>query len=582
MSSIITAVFKATIGLLVNKARDTAAEKLTQGDITDQQFRSIIVREIDDIKSKLDGLATKDLLASISFFKEGIQLLYEVFDEARLEREKTSALTEQAAAATACVAQTFPLTKGMRKLKLTDLNESAERALSNAKERFKEARREATRAFANTALSTSDRLLAMQYRVMATLLETVDNPAEALSACRVCIEELHDLPVVQNSFKVELKKGLRSMFSKDGRREIISTVCHINRVTYVVTIMVRFGKDWLSTWPCICSAEEEVHPLCDERVFKVLETRGMEHCCVKLREFGQEGEEEHRLRHPVGIASNSLGQFIVKDSTDSSIKVFENSGRFSYNLPPDNSQNDTILTPRYGCQVATDMNDNIYVLALPGESYNIDNNVFMLPKFNKPSVVYVFDCNCRLLHKFSLKEEFGLVGPYPSLTVNDKNKVLVLRRPRYSQRKPILEVYQTDGQFVGCFGDGILKIPGAIAAANDGRTLVTDYYSSCVHLFSEHGEHILKLTEMKEYAWPFFAEFHWPSEHVVVAGLCEQTKKDLHLLIYTKDGEITSRNKYSVEDIVCLKGLTVTVEGYIGVLAKFGSEDSGYYKVLVM
>lgn len=34
---------------------------------------------IDDIKSKLDGLARKDLFASISFFKEGISILYEVF-----------------------------------------------------------------------------------------------------------------------------------------------------------------------------------------------------------------------------------------------------------------------------------------------------------------------------------------------------------------------------------------------------------------------------------------------------------------------------------------------------------------------
>ena len=51
MSSIATAVFKVTIGLLVNKGRDKAAEKLKDGDITDQRFRGLIVREIDDIKS---------------------------------------------------------------------------------------------------------------------------------------------------------------------------------------------------------------------------------------------------------------------------------------------------------------------------------------------------------------------------------------------------------------------------------------------------------------------------------------------------------------------------------------------------
>ena len=52
MSSIATAVFKATIGLLVNKGRDMAAEKLKEGDVTDQKFRGLIVREINDIASE--------------------------------------------------------------------------------------------------------------------------------------------------------------------------------------------------------------------------------------------------------------------------------------------------------------------------------------------------------------------------------------------------------------------------------------------------------------------------------------------------------------------------------------------------
>ena len=149
----------------------------------------------------------------------------------------------------------------------------------------------------------------------------------------------------------------------------------------------------------------------------------------------------------------------------SSIKVFESSGRFLnyYSLRPDNSQNDTEFIRPVVCQVATDMNDNIYVLIRLWpltESFVEDY----------PGKVYVFDCNVHLLHKFSLKEELISVGLGPSLTVNDKNKVLVLRQPRCSQRKPTFEVYLTD---VGSFGDGILKKPDNIAAPNDCRTLVT-------------------------------------------------------------------------------------------------------------
>ena len=59
MSAIITAVFKATIGWIVDNGRDKAAEKLKDGDVTDQQFCGIIMREIDAMKSKLDGLSRK-------------------------------------------------------------------------------------------------------------------------------------------------------------------------------------------------------------------------------------------------------------------------------------------------------------------------------------------------------------------------------------------------------------------------------------------------------------------------------------------------------------------------------------------
>lgn len=65
----------------MNKERDTVAERLRDGDVTQQNFRGVIVQEIEEIKSRLDGLARKDLSASISFFKEGIELLYEVFEK---------------------------------------------------------------------------------------------------------------------------------------------------------------------------------------------------------------------------------------------------------------------------------------------------------------------------------------------------------------------------------------------------------------------------------------------------------------------------------------------------------------------
>ena len=61
----------------------------------------------------------------------------------------------------------------------------------------------------------------------ATLLGKIDVPADALLACRLCLEELHAVPAIKESFKVQLKKGFKSRFNKSERKEIIKSVCHL-------------------------------------------------------------------------------------------------------------------------------------------------------------------------------------------------------------------------------------------------------------------------------------------------------------------------------------------------------------------
>ncbi|XP_078380873.1 uncharacterized protein LOC144663709 [Oculina patagonica] len=539
MSSIVTAVFKATIGLLVNKGRDKAAEKLKDGDVTDQKFRGLIVREIDDIKSKLDGLSRKDLLASISFFEEGIEFLYEMFDKAR-SRSEYGAVTTQAACAEA-----FSLAEGMRTLELTNLGESATRALSNAKERFKDARRKATEAFKNEALETSDRILALQYRVMATILETVDNPADAVAPCRVCIKELNSLSAVQNSFAVQLKKGIqavRGLFGKDGRGKIIASVCHVNRVIYDVTQTV--GKEahfWI--WPAVDTGEGKVDPLRDGRVTEVLCKQGMEHCCVTWT-FGQEGEEFFRLRKPCGIATNSSGQFIVGDRGDSNVKMFDSNGTFIslFSLPTVDVDTNVVID-----DVVTDVNDNIYVLVM----LKTRGGRRFAPE-GQPTV-YKFNNTADLLHKFPVR------GGYEArLAVTDSGKVLV-------SNKSVVDLYETDGQFVCKFGEGILKSVQDITAANDGRVMVLDGYGR-VHIFSEHGDHLNKFKLQGCYAFDRIA-FHRQSKHVVVAGT-EEEKNLLHVAIYTKHGEFVHSTQMYEEGICTFEidKMIVTTKGHIAVV----------------
>ena len=115
---------------------------------------------------------------------------------------------------------------------------------------------------------------------------------------------------------------MRGLFGKEERREIIFNVCHVNRVIF--DIALASGR--LDFCPSVDVRENKVFPLCDARVKDELLEHGKEYCCVPPRSFGQEGKEEHILKEPWGIATNSSGEFIVIELRH--VKVFDNSGKF--------------------------------------------------------------------------------------------------------------------------------------------------------------------------------------------------------------------------------------------------------------
>ena len=541
MSSLITVVFKATIGLVVNKGRDKLAEKLNKGDVTDQKFRGLIVREIDEIKSKLDGLARKDLKTSISHFKEGIELLYEVFESARPSSEH-KILTEQAASVEA-----FPLSREMRKLELTSMDETATRLLSAAKERFKEARREATKAFNNEALELPDRLLAMQYRLMATILETVDNPKDSLPVCKVCIEDLHDVSGVKECFKVELKKGFWARLGKEERRKIISTVCFFNRVVYDVTLMARFGnKGELSeNWPCVNTGEELVNPLRNPKVDKVLKKQGMKHCCVTPWLLGQEGEEDHKLKDPCGIATNTKGQLLIADDGDKTVKVFDSNGKFDFRFNPQTDDADTKL--------------EIWDVATAGE----DDRIYLLIRLWKPgaekreSEVQVFNKTGDLQHKFPARR-WGWDDRLTVTSGKKRGKILLLTHD-------VVDVYQEpSGEFVCSFGGGVFKNARDITATCDGRVMIVDWGDDSLYIFDVEGHQLGKFNIKHERDVYYCIACHPASaDHVVLAGQELETDR-LTLAIYTVNGEFVRRIQLD-EVVRSVRGITVTVEGHIAV-----------------
>ena len=301
MSSFIAAILKATVGLLVNKGRNVAAEKLKDGDVTNEQLRNLIVSELDDIKSKLDGIARKDLLTSIGFFKEGLVYLYKVKpneeDGKKTQQGEDRAATplKQEVGSSEASVKTLSLVEEMRSLQLTDRDNSSAGALNDAKDRFKQAREIATQAFYNEALSTSDRILAMQYRIMATILEKVDCVPDALAACRLCLEELHSMPAVMKSLDIHLQQGFKSRFNKAEREDTIRSVCRMNRVIFHIAEIVEEDTD-ISLWPCIDRGEDKVDPLRDVRVTQTIEKEDPQYFLLKTWPVFPGGRRDDELK----------------------------------------------------------------------------------------------------------------------------------------------------------------------------------------------------------------------------------------------------------------------------------------------
>ena len=164
MYQVITGVVKLTFGFLVNKTRSEIAERLKDGDVTDEECRRLLVRELDDIKSMLDGLTRKDLLSSLLFLQEGInglyQLLFQLESNENTAEPTTQATLVEATSSTgsgsdSVIDEAVALVNAMASFKIRSNDR-----FKSARESFKLAREKATEAFANEALSIEDRIQA--------------------------------------------------------------------------------------------------------------------------------------------------------------------------------------------------------------------------------------------------------------------------------------------------------------------------------------------------------------------------------------------------------------------------------------
>ena len=570
MSAIISAVLKGTIGLIVKKGRDVAAEKLKDGDVTDQKLRGLIVSELNDIKGKLDALSQKDLKAAVDFFGTGLKNLNGAVVAMRganvsveagevSERNEEEDFEELALPSDTDPGKTIAVAAGIRNMQLTELDETTKSLLSDAQENFRLAVENATHACNNEALSTFDRITAIRYRVMAAMLksaaETVRTAGDlkstlqkALPYCEQCLEILNSLPAVRNSFKVELSKGLlniRGQFGKDERMQIISIVCQVNRTIY--DAMRTVGKDvHVLVWPYVDIGEDQVDPLRDVRVLQMLEKSEK----VDMEHYRIAPELSFDVTMAgIVFATNTVGQFLFAEKGGRTVHVFDKNGTFEFSFNP--QTDDAKIEILIADLVTEDVSEKIYLLI---ELYN---------KGGWEREVQVLNKTADLQYKFPVKG--GRIRSSHRLIVSGSKLVILAKCEAH--------VYNQNGEFERSFeffkseGD---KYLADCTATCDGRIMImhpkrnfSDYHS--VHVFTMEGKEVAKfkfgvgvnLDEM------LFSP-RSAGEHVVIAGYND---KDGIIIVefYTVDGNLVRRILLRNKGRRFFDGITVTMKGHIAV-----------------
>ena len=256
-------------GSVFAKARKEAADKLKEGgEVTDEKWRDKIVHVLHDIKRKLDEHVRKDLLSSVDFLEQGIVEVIAALDEAKPTSKDEANADQDDGSTTTETTTRSESDSGVQLREAIELLTTIQKrnntsSLVAAKECFKTAREEATRAFNNEALSLADRIMATKFRIVAKILECLQDPKAAVAGCMLFLKKLHNLPAIGKTFSTHFKGGIKSRLYKDSRLEIVKSVLSLN--FGISEFVERFTGELpdVSNWPRIHlpNRGETIHPL---------------------------------------------------------------------------------------------------------------------------------------------------------------------------------------------------------------------------------------------------------------------------------------------------------------------------------
>ena len=521
MSSIVTSILSSAVGLLWNKARDSTAAKLKDGDITDEKIREIVVRDLNNIKTKLDGLSRKDLLSSYNFLQEGVDFLNVSLQNSKLDRKALTNETQDDRGETSTMpscdqsgilSEAIELSQAMGKLKC-----NSDEKYESAKERFKKARERATDAFSTETLVLKDKIFAAKLRIVSEILECLDHPENAIIGCLSFLKKFHSLPAIQEIFSVYLNGGIKSMLNKSERVENVKSVMLINYVLFQYASKFKFSFDLRHSMPSIELPDRSFSPMLD---WQEVATR--------------KSMRKELTQHPGGriLLDEVIWHYVcaVNGHGDVLTLPYPGSGKIqviSYKTGeckmiklPDPREGEVIS--QYIEGLAVDNNNNVYIVALlTTHAENGDVTNFVL---------HVLDENYHVKHGSCTLDFMDASDSFVSIAINKNNNTIMI-----NDEDPYVYICDNTGTLQhkfehdssGLHSLGISEQDKIITSSGDRKTMVT---------FSKEGN--LKSTvQLPEGHVIYGVAYHYVIRKIIVLTYVE-INDSYFLLCYTEAGDL--------------------------------------------
>ena len=453
-------ILSSTVSLLWNKARDSTAAKLKDGDITDAKIREIVVRELNDIKSKLDGLSRKDLLSSYSFLKEGVDLLNVSLSKSKFVQKADANETQDVHGESGILNEALKLYRAIGKLKIASGGQ-----FECAKERFKDARRTATHAFCNEALSIQDTLMAAKLRIVATILECLESPETAIVACLSFLKELHSLKAITEMFSVYLSTGVKSRLSKSERAENVKSVMLINDVLFQFTFQFSSNLTDRIVWPGEIKLND--HSFNPIRGWRKVSTR---------TSWGEELVQppnaillDQKIRSSCS-AVNKYGELLVSNGKE--ITAIYKTGESKVVMAADTSEFiESLAIDRFG---------NLYVVVRRKAPVGRTRDDRM--------ILYVFEEKYSVRHEFQLvhlPKEFSITR----MALDQKDDIIILQ-----DYVPCVFVCDKIGQLKYTFAPHEGQLSRGLAVSDKNEIMIISDTYKAVKIFTDKGEQKFTIT----------------------------------------------------------------------------------------